>query len=488
MSFDTLGTIKSATGLGSGLDITSIVSQIVAAEGKFKQDRIILDQGEALAKITGFGNLKSSLSSFRDSLKSLKEPAQFQTRKTTIVNDPTTLADTTYFSALSITGTAASSYTIEVEQLAQAHKLGRTFADANKSFVVGTGTIKLTVGAGQPNTQTFDIAITSDDQTVEGIAAAINNRTSSSGVSATVVTLDAGVQLVISANIPGVAKTLDIAVIDDADGNDVDDSGLSQLITANQAVLAAPQDSLVKIDGQLVTTSSNTLVDVISGVVLELEKAEDGKIHTLKVEVDKTAATVNVNKFVEDYNGIVDVINELTKFNILDPEKKGDLFADPTVRLIANTLRTQVVRRVIDPTGFSSLASIGITSDEKTGKLKIDQTKLNGALDTNFDAVGNLFGLDDGANQGIALSLFTKVDGLITTGGTIPSQTESLTDDLTQLNKDQVKLNTKLDRLEVELTLKFAALDALLGQLQLTSNQLSLQLEQIKVDPLSFRK
>ena len=109
---------------------------------------------------------------------------------------------------------------------------------------------------------------------------------------------------------------------------------------------------------------------------------------------------------------------------------------------------------------------------------------MTSALNTNFDAIGNLFGK---STVGVAVKLFDAVDGFIRTDGSIPAQTKSLSDTLEEIEADKVKLEARLTDLEETLTKRFTALDVLVGGLQATASQLSQQLNSF-VDPLSFKK
>jgi flagellar hook-associated protein 2 len=484
---DSLGTLKSSTGIGSGIPIQELVAQLVDLEGRAKKEKLDSNETSTLAKITGFGNLKSSLSDFKTSLETLKDPVKFQTKKATVTNDSTVTSTTTYFTATATGKAASTNYTIEVEQLATSHKLGSSVFNT-ASTILGTGTLRLTVGDTAANQKSFDITIGEDDQTLSGISAAINARTATTGVSATLITSDAGVQLVLASNNTGVKNSLEVSITNDSVGTDIDNTGLSQLTytaaVKNMTELIAAQDANVRIDGQLATISSNKLVDTIEGLTLELVKAEDGKVHTLAVTPDITAAKDSAQKFVDGFNDVVEIIGELTKFNPLDTSENGILIGDANIRNIESSLRTALGKIIVDPTGFTSLSSIGITTNATTGKLEIDDTKLTNALNSNIDAVTNLFSR---TTDGIAVGLFTTVDNLVKAKGTVNRQTDFLKDDLKDIAEEKRKLDEKLQALEVRLTKQFASLDAILGELQQTTSQLTKQLSSF-ADPLSFRK
>src|SRR5690606_2231288 len=139
--------------------------------------------------------------------------------------------------------------------------------------------------------------------------AAINNRTETTGVTATIVTTDAGKRLVLTTNDPGTKNRLNIEVISDADGNDVDNAGLSQLPYLDGGVqymteITAASDAVIRLDGttpgngQIITTSTNTLVDTIEGLTIDLKKADPGFLHTVTINKDTSGTRAKIEEFV----------------------------------------------------------------------------------------------------------------------------------------------------------------------------------------------
>lgn len=477
----TTGTLKSSVGLGSGIEIESLVNQLVDLEGKYETEKLNKDQVSTEAKITAYGNIKGALSDLKDAVDAIKTESLFEEYVTSISNDPTVSADTAYFSASATSEAVSGKYTIEIEQLAQAHKLSKSFNTASQ--IVGTGTLRIEVGAGQSVSKLVDYSINSDNNTVTGIKNLINSTSNQTGVVATIVTSDDGVNLVISSKETGVKNTLDISVLSDSDGDDEDDAGLSQLITANMTVASTAQDTNVRIDGQLVTSSKTKLVDAIDGITLDLKKAEDSKVHTLSVSVDEKAIKDKMKNYVEKYNEVVDLISEATRTSPSSPELSGDLVADANIRLIESRLRNSLSFTKQSRAGIISLANIGITSDGKTGKLILNDSKYDSVTGSDMSSVISML---TGAS-GVASNQSDLIDSLINADGTITRATNNLNDNLGLIVLDKAKLNYRLESQRFYLTTKFASLDALLGGLQSTGSFLQQQLDGM-VDPLAFKK
>src|SRR3970040_1043771 len=127
----------SSAGIGSGLNVNSIVTQLMALE---RRPLTALDTKEAKyqTQLTAYGSLKGALSSFQSAVAALANPAKFSAVTAN-------LADTTVATATASSAVAAGSYSIEVQALAQAHKLkSATFAAT--STAVGSGTLTIQFG------------------------------------------------------------------------------------------------------------------------------------------------------------------------------------------------------------------------------------------------------------------------------------------------------------------------------------------------------
>ena len=146
----------SVPGLGSGLDVNSIVSQLIAVEGDTKTLLLANQQSGIEAEITAFGSIKSVLSTLQGSTASLKSSSTFTA--TTASS-----SDETVFTASTLGNVSPGTFDIEVRSLAQANKLlsaGYTDADT----VIGEGTLSISVGS-----ESFDVTIDSSNSTVAGI-------------------------------------------------------------------------------------------------------------------------------------------------------------------------------------------------------------------------------------------------------------------------------------------------------------------------------
>lgn len=394
-----------STGLGSGIDIDSLVSQLVSAEKQPATQRLDSREATLQTQISAFGTFKSTLSTFQSAISSLKSAATLQGSKTaTVANDK-------LFTASAVSTAPVGSYGIQVQELAQSQRLA-TAADhrfSSTTDVVGTGVLTFQLGTyGTPDSEgkvTFTVnpdkevgtvTIDSSNNTLLGVRDAINK--ANIGVQASIVNDGGGYRLVLGSTATGAANSLKITVADDDSGN-TDTAGLSLLAhdptladnTAGKNMIQtlAGKDAQVVIDGLTVTSASNTLSEAIPGVTLNL-KAKDSTATTLTVGQDNSAISTSVQSFVKAYNDLASTVKSLTSYNA-ETKQSGPLLGDFSVRSIFNQLRGELNKAVAGASSqFGSLAELGL-STQNDGTLKLDSTKLQKAIEADPQGVAGLF-------------------------------------------------------------------------------------------------
>jgi len=460
--------ITSSLGIGSGMDINGIVTQLVAAEGRPAIGAITRKEDEANDRLSALGRLKSSLSDFRTATGKLNELGAFSTHKSTSQNEDI-LAVTSEF------GAAAGSYSLEVQQLAEAHKLTSN-GYSGYSDVVGSGTVTLSVAGND-----FSVTLDDTNNTLQGVRDAINKASDNSGVNASIINVDDGVggtvsKLVLTSKNTGTANNISIIVTEDPAA-----LGLSNLVydpagsgVTNLTEQNAAQDAKVLVDGQVATRSSNSIDDIIQGVTLDLKTAATGTVFNVDVTLDEESIKKVTEGFVSAYNGLMSIVKDLGKF---DPagDQSGALIGDSTLRNVQSQMRQAVGRPVSSASsGYNSLAMIGITMD-RDGVMSLNDSDFSAALKNNLNAVSDVFSSSDG----VAVRLDTRLDQYLNTGGTFDVQTKSLNNQLNRLSKDRDTVQVRLDNLERGLMKQFIAMDVAVGQFQSTGAYLAQQLSNL---------
>ncbi|HLA74678.1 MAG TPA: flagellar filament capping protein FliD [Gammaproteobacteria bacterium] len=391
-----------STGIGSGLDVSSIISQLITLE---RQPLVALDKKEATfqAKLSAYGTLKGALSSFQTTVRGLSDIARYQTLKAAS-------ADTTIYTASGSTTALAGNYAVEVVKLAQAHKINTT-GQASNIATIGAGTSTTltfdfgTISGGtlggdgkytgatytlNPNKSSKTVTIDSTNNSLEGIRNAIN--AAKIGVTATIINDGTATpyRLVLAASDTGVANSLRIAVSGDAT--------LSSLLAYNAAGTQNPaqtllaQDAELKVDGITgIKKASNTVTDVVQGVTLNLLKqSSSGVTTTLTVSRDTDTLKSSVDAFVKTYNDINKTLTDLTAYN--KTTKQGSILqGDSSTLSIQKQIRDKLNSTIASSGGaYTKLSEIGV-SFQKDGSLTVNSTKLQTAIDANFSDIAALF-------------------------------------------------------------------------------------------------
>ncbi len=436
-----------ATGLGSGLDIESIVSGLMALERR-PLEVLSKRQSEIEFKISAFGQLKSAISKFQDSMSSLKSLSAFQVFSSTSSNEDV-------FTATASSNAVAGSYSIEFlnsnvdHQLAQAHKMNSTiFADATSS-TGAAGTMQIDVGSSS-----FTIDIDSTNDTLQGIRDAINNASGNDNVvTASIIKVsDTESRLILTADKTGVDNSISLT----------DNSG-NVASTLAMTTKDAAQNAKFTIDGFLIERSTNVIDDAIEGVTITL-KAKSDSAQTLDVAYDTDSVKESVQGFIDAYNEMNSTLRSLRQGGL-----QGDnslLSVESQFRSVFNTTPTGLT------TALSALSEIGIKTT-KNGDLSLDSSELESKLGTDYEGVAQLLANDD---QGFVFRLKNAADALLSQDGLIATRTDSLDSQVGDIEDRKAGIEYRLEQVELRLRSQYAALDTLVSNLNATGNYLAQQL------------
>lgn len=393
----------SSLGIGSGLDLSSIVSGLVDAERAPVESRLAFKEETITTKLSAFGALKSSLSLFQSSMSSLKYASTFDSKSVSSSDD-------SVFSASVLSNADVGSYAVEVSALAKNQSLASSSVFSDINDTIGSGTMSIAFGTttitDTPSysfvqdtskaTQTITVSAANNNTTLSGLKDYINEN--DYGVKAAIVNDGTGYRLTLTSENSGASNSMEITVTGDSVGTDTDNNGLSQLAfnasTYQTSMLqtVAAQDATLTINGLDITRENNTVTGAIEGLTLNLQKADVGNTVTVNIAEDTNGIKSSIQEFVDGYNGLTGTINTLTSYN---PETTaaGLLIGDFTVRSISNQLRNLVAGTVPQLTGsIKSLIDIGIKTNSD-GTLELDTAKLDSALSNYPSEVGALFTL-----------------------------------------------------------------------------------------------
>jgi flagellar hook-associated protein 2 len=446
----------SFSGVGSGLDLASLLNQLIAAERSAPAARFDRAQGRAQTQLSALGTLKSALAELRTANDALKSIGSFQRRTATS-------GDESLFTALAEGAASPGAWSVEVQSLAKAHKLA-SGAFASASAVVGTGTLTLAVGAGS-----FSVNIDSGNNTLAGIRDAINAAADNAGVRAGIITADDGAHLVLTSTGAGSAHALTVTRSGGDGGLDalVYQPGVLESLLEKQPA----DDAVVVVDGFTHTGSSNAVTGIIPGVTLNLVAAEPGTTTALTIGHDREAVKAAVTGFVAAYNKVVQAVRTATRYDAAT-RTAAPLAGDALPRSLTARLREVLGGQVSGLSGaLDTLVELGVKSSTE-GTLVVDETQLSAALDADYDSVKALF---TGAG-GFATVLDSLIDEYLDAGGLFKSRETTLTGRLDRIADQREALERRLDAMEARLRAQFTALDGLIAQMNSTSQFLSQQI------------
>ena len=456
-----------ATGLGSGLDVEGLVTQLIAAEANPQTVRLNRNETAFQAKISAYGALRGALTEFQNALSGLKDLTSLSARKVV-------MSDDTHFAATASEDSVPGVYEVEVVSLAEPHRL-MSSGVATPATTVGTGTLTITSGA-----ESFAVTVGATNQTLEGIRDAINAATDNDSVDATIITVDNGTggqesRLILSARETGTANAIQVAVTGDADANNTDNLGLSRLSYTTGALNLTQQqpavDAVIEIYGQTVTRSSNSIEDAITGVTLDLKEAEVGATTTVTISLDTGKLKDSINGFVKSYNTLTANLRNLSKYDSATGSK-GALLGDSTLRAVDSRLRRMIGEAADVDGAFKTLASIGVKVDD-TGVLSVEADDLDAALASDFADVATLFVAED---TGLGARLSGMHEGYTQGKGIIQARVDGRQAGLKDVAEQRVALERRIEGLETRFRAQFNAMDQIVAQLSSTSSFLTGQL------------
>ena len=467
----------SILGIGSGIDLNEVLDQLEAVE-KNRLTPIKAQQKAVNNKISGFGKLKSALSTFNSATAKLQKKELFQARFAS--------GNDNYFTTNVNSKAQLGNYAVSVEQLATAHSVA-TNAINDKTSALGNANETRTLTIEQANGQKLNITLGKDDTSLESIANAINQAkvinedgsTSDTTVNATIVRSGTdSYQLVITSKETGEQQAITSISSDDDKLNSLIGFNANQTDSSAMSEVAKAQDAKFSFNGITINSSSNTVKEVIPGVDITL-KAVTTTAQNLTISADNDKAQEALKEWVDAFNQLQSTISSLTQFTAGDANSdelnnsNGPLIGDSTLRNIDQSIRSIFSK---GQTGeLSVLAQIGINMDSN-GKLVIKENELEKALKENSEAVAILF-TGDGETTGIANEVFAKVSSFIDSDGMIDTATNGLNSTLKSLDKRYDQVNNSIDQTIERYRVQFTKLDILINELNGMSNYLTTQFE-----------
>lgn len=442
----------SSLGVGSGLDLDSLVQRLVAAERQPTETRLARNEARFQSELSAFGTIKGALSALRDASQSLGSGGGLNARTVTSSNPE-------LFTATAAAGMAPGSFGVEVVSLASANKVvSEPFATADTQ--VGTGTLTLSAGDNS-----FSVSLEQGAGSLADIRDAINRSADNTSVSAAILNEDGGSRLVLTARDSGADNSIAISA---AGG----DGGLASLTTTTQ--LQPASDAVVKVDTFTFSSASNRVDGIVEGLTLNLVSADPGTVETVTIAEDRSAAIDKVRGLVERLNAFSSATARVASYNA-ETGEAGPLLGDATLRGIDSRIQ-QILGTQVGTAGaaFNSLPALGMTTNE-AGLLELDESVLNRALDERPDALGTALA----GERGVATLLGNYLDDVVGSNSLIATREQGLKTSIEAIDAQRESLDRRIESVEARFVSQFSALDGLVAQLNQTGNFLQQQLRNL---------
>ena len=439
--------IVNTLGAGSGIDVKALAQGLVDAEKIPRKERIDAKIAKTEAKITGLSAIKYALSELKNAFAKLNDASEFAAIK----------PSNTQASAFGVTASSsaqAGSYGIEVLQTAQAQRTASgSFAERTTPLNGGSAfTLNLTLGGVSQD----PIAVTT--ATPAGMVSAING--ADLGVTAQLINTGSGFNVVLTGE-TGATQSFTMGS-DDGSGNAVADVGFTNH-------LQTATDANFKVNGLTVTRSTNSISDVIDGVTLDLYTNTTGAAR-LDLNRETTGIKDNLKGLVTAYNDFEETLKILGDSGSEVEEFGGALAGESLLQTVRTQVRDFIINNSSSPgTNIKAARDVGISFD-RNGKLTLDETKLDKALQNHFGEVSTMF--TAGANNqsiysvasgGLAGDAVKRIEKMLLSTGLIDTQSKSATNQITKYKAELTLLEDRMEKLMTRYMNQFSVMESIVG-------------------------
>lgn len=466
-------------GVGSGLDLNTMVTQLVAAESQ-PLTQLQTAATKIQTQISGYGTLSSLLGAVQTAATAL-------TSSTLWSGSTATSTDTASVSVLGGSSAASGNYSVSVQQLAGNQTVASTASLSDTSQLVGAGSMTLQSGSWEDKPPlTFvptvgrgstTIAVSAAD-TLETLREKINS--AGAGVTASIVTDSSGSRLSLRSNTSGAENGFRVSVTD-ADGQADDGAGLSRFAydpessSSGMALKQSASNAKATVNGIAVESTTNDLSTVIDGLTLHLNKLTTSDA-TVAVTSDTASIKTAIQSFADAYNALASNIAGATKYDATT-KVGGALQGDSAVGSLQQQLRNVLNTTSGASSTFAHLSDMGLQM-QRNGTITVNSTKLDSAL-TNPTELKKAFAnrdVSNAANNGFGVRYADLATHILGVDGTLTTRTAGLQKRLTENSNSQQAVTDRVDRYRASLVAQYTTLDANMSKLNNLSTYLTQQI------------
>ena len=443
--------------VGSKMDTKKLVSTLVDAEVSPLQSRVDSRKTKTEAQISGLATLKSTIESLRLAFTTLDDNREFNFAKISS-------ADTSIVGVESGSGVAtAGNHSVIISALAQ-QEIRQSDAASSKSADQNSNSAAdfvFTVNSSQ-----YTVSLSAGEVSLNNLASGINDITSTTGVSARVVTTATDQYRLLLEGQSGSTNAITI-----------DTSILGLGTTSNK--LQSVQDASFTVNGLAITSSTNKITDVIPGVSLNLSATTNSAVN-VNITRDMDLAKETIKTVVSAVDLFESTLKKLS--NSVD----GDLANDSSVIQIKNKIKELFYSEGSKAgTNIKSIMDMGVSYD-RSGNLIVNDVDLDTALSTYFDEIKDFFSggtddhlLSDDSARGVAGDIVKLMDQYLGYDGTISTLNKQFATTLSQSEDEQVKVDDRKSVIEERYTKQFAAMNQIMAEMNSLKEYLDNQLSNL---------
>ena len=269
-----------------------------------------------------------------------------------------------------------------------------------------------------------------------------------------------------------------------------------------QYPVSTAQDAILEVNGIPVQRSNNQIEDVIPGVTLQAKRASE-KVLELQIEPDKEGIKNALIKFLGSYNQLITEINILTsnQESVIEEigyfeedereaalERLGIFLGDTTFmqmknrlqRIVSSPYTTSAGRELsmLNQMGISTNVAVGggVNRTKLRGYLEVDESSLDEMIDSNVEAMAELFGRDSSGDMivdsGLAVEIQNFLKMYTQTGGLIDTRISGLDRQIEDTQGEISDLQRQLEDKETDLKREYGRMESALGQMEQTSRSI----------------
>ena len=438
--------VISALGAGSGVDVKALAQGLVDAERTPRKDVIDKKIAKSEARISGYAAVASSLATFKTAFESLNTKTDFSAVSVSS-------AQTNAFYVTTNSAATTGSHSVTVSALATPQRSISAAYTTTTDAVNSSTAFDITLDGLAFSSVAQTVSISSANATPTGVVNCIN--AANLGVTAALIETDSGYQIVVNGD-TGTDNAFSIS------GGDL------------SFTTTAPTDATLTVDGLSLTRSTNQVSDAIPGVTLNFSSVTSSATSVDLVR-DTSPVKAAITALVAAYNDVHTVLTEAASKTSKVSGYGASLVGDSTVQSLQSQLRDIIFDTSATASNdIAALRDLGVSVNLK-GELTLNTTTLDTVLASNYaDAVTMLTAdidteyvstsetdADVAGVAGVAINTLTT---MLSSTGTLLSQSTNATSKITDYNKELEKLETRMAALLINYTKQFSVMESMVGQ------------------------